>query len=265
MKGAGIDMWKDLYAYRELLKTSVQKELRGKYKASFLGILWSYINPLLQILVYAIVFPYLMRGNTGDNYLIYICAGVIPWIFFSSVLTTCVSIIRGNSNLIKKVYFPRVILPISVSISAFINFLISCCIILVFAIFQGVGISWHIVFVPLIGCIQLVFSLGIGLVLSAADVYAQDLQYIITFVLNLAFYGSPIVYQINMFSTTSFLMTAIKINPITMFLECYRDAFLYHICPSLNTVVVLLIEAMGVFYIGYYIFKKLEKGFAEEL
>ena len=85
-------MFKELYQYRELLKTNVKKEIRGKYKASVLGVFWSFINPLLQVLVYAIVFPYMLR-DTGDNYIIYLITGIIPWTFFSTALTSCVGCI----------------------------------------------------------------------------------------------------------------------------------------------------------------------------
>lgn len=124
-------MISELYQYRELLKTSIKKEIRGKYKASFLGVLWSFINPLLQVLVYAIVFPYMMR-DTGDDYIIYLVTGILPWTFFQTVINECVISVKKNSGIIKKVYFPRVILPLSSAISGLINFFISCLIILFF-------------------------------------------------------------------------------------------------------------------------------------
>ena len=89
-------MFKEIYKYRELLKTNIRKEIRGKYKGSFLGVLWSFINPLLQVIVYAIVFPYLMRG-TGDDYLVYLATGIIPWTFFQMTLVSCVGSIKANS------------------------------------------------------------------------------------------------------------------------------------------------------------------------
>ena len=125
---------KNLYNYRELLKSNVKKEIRGKYKGSFLGVLWSFINPLLQVLVYAIVFPYIMRVKT-DNYLVFLIIGIIPWTFFTTALNQGMITVRMNGGIIKKVYFPREILPISVATSSLVNFLISCIIILLFCIF----------------------------------------------------------------------------------------------------------------------------------
>lgn len=125
-------IFKDLYKYRELLKTNTKKEIRGKYKASVLGVLWSFINPLLQVLVYAIVFPFIMRGAGTDNYIVYLITGIIPWTFFTNVVSGGTPCIKYNAGIIKKVYFPREILPISLCLSALINFGISCIIILIF-------------------------------------------------------------------------------------------------------------------------------------
>ena len=135
-------MFGELYQYRELLKTSVKKEIRGKYKASFLGVLWSFINPLLQVLVYAIVFPYMMK-DTGDDYIIYLVTGIIPWTFFQTVINECVISVKKNAGIIKKVYFPREILPLSSAISGLINFLISCIIIVVFCICFRIACHWN--------------------------------------------------------------------------------------------------------------------------
>ena len=124
----------NLKQYSELLKTNVKKEIRGKYKGSFLGILWSFLNPLLMVAVYAIVFPYIMRIKT-DNYLQFLICGVIPWNFFTVAINQGIISVRTNAGIIKKVYFPREILPISVAASGLVNFFISSLIILVFCFF----------------------------------------------------------------------------------------------------------------------------------
>lgn len=256
-------MFKDLYNYRELLKTNVKKDIRGKYKASFLGVLWSFINPLLQVLVYAIVFPYLLRATT-DNYIVYLVTGIIPWTYFQTVLMTCVSCIKSNAGIIKKVYFPKVILPVSAMLSGLVNFLISCIIILVFSLIWQTGISWHIVFVPLIAVIEGLFALGLGLIGAACDAYLQDLEYIINFLVQLLFYGTPIVYDLNQFSGQSLLFRLVELNPMTKIMNAYRDVFLYHQVPSMRSLGVVAVISILLDILGYAIFKKLEKGFAEQ-
>lgn len=256
-------MFHELYMYRELLKTNIKKEIRGKYKASFLGVLWSFVNPLLQVLVYAIVFPYMLR-NTGDDYIIYLVTGIIPWTYFQTVVNECVTCIKANAGIIKKVYFPREILPLSVAISGLINFFISCIIVLVFCLIWQVGFSWHLIFVPLLALAEGMLALGIGMALGAMDAYVQDLEYIVNFILMMAFYGTPIVYQLNAFSGNSLLYQLITINPMTRIMNGYRGAFLYHTAPGLREMLILFGIAILVLCIGYLIFKKLEKGFAEQ-
>ena len=178
-----MQVFKNIYDYRELLKTNIKKDIRGKYKGSFLGVLWSFLNPLLQVVVYYIVFPYLMRGATIPNYIVYLVTGIIPWTFFATVVTTGTTCIKTNQGIIKKVYFPREILVISQVLSGLINFFISCIIVVLFCLAFGVGISIHILIIPVIAIIQSILCMGIVFILSSVDVYIQDLEYIVTFII----------------------------------------------------------------------------------
>lgn len=256
---------REIYNYRELLKTNVKKDIRGKYKGSFLGILWSFLNPLLQVVVYAIVFPYLMRGAGIDNYVVYLVTGIIPWNYFSVVITTGTTTIKNNEGIIKKVYFPREILLISPVLSGLINFFISCIIVVLFCLAFNVGVSVHLIMVPFIAIIQAILSLGIILITSSINVYVQDLEYIVSFILNMLFYGTPIVYALSQFSSAGILASLIQLNPMTTIIDAYRDAFLYHVWPDFGALGLILIFSLVVLVIGYLIFKKLEKGFAEQL
>ena len=255
-------MFKNLYQYRELLKTNVQKEIRGKYKGSFLGILWSFLNPLLMVLVYAIVFPYIMRTNI-DNYLVYLITGVIPWNFFTTCITTGCNCVWMNGGIIKKVYFPREILPISVVVAGLINFLISCVIILLFVLFSGIGFSIQLLWLPLIAIIQTILSLGLLFILSAINVYIRDIEYIVGFFLNLLFYATPILYTVDMFPPK--FQWILYLNPMTHLVDAYRDIFYYKVVPEISSLVFITIFSLLVLGIGYFIFRKLEKGFAEEV
>lgn len=257
-----MDIFKNLYNYRELLKSNVKKEIRGKYKGSFLGVLWSFINPLLQVAVYAIVFPYIMRIQT-DNYLQYLIIGIIPWTFFITVINQGMIAVRMNAGIIKKVYFPREILPISVAISGLVNFFISCLIILLFCLIGGIGISWHLILLPLIALIQFVLVLGIVFALSAINIYIKDTEYLVAFIINMLFYATPILYQTSMFPQK--IRWLLHLNPMTGIIESYRNIFMYHVLPSLSTLGYIGIVSLILLIIGYMIFRKLEKGFAEEV
>ena len=148
-----MNIFQKIYKYRELLKTNVKKEIRGRYKNSFLGILWSFLNPLLQLAVYSVIFGALLAG--GDKtYHIYICVALIPWTYFTTTISQAAFTIIGNGDIIKKVYFPREILPISVVTSGAVNFLISTIIILAFVLGAGLGLTKYIILYPFVLLIQ---------------------------------------------------------------------------------------------------------------
>lgn len=257
-----MNLIKNLYDYRELLKSNVKKEIRGKYKGSFLGVLWSFVNPLLTVLVYAIVFPYIMRVKT-ENYLIFLIIGVIPWTFFTTVITQGIVTVRVNEGIIKKVYFPREILPISVAVSGLVNFFISCIIILLFCIFGGVGITWHLILLPVIALLQFMLVLGITFAFSAINVYIKDIEYIVQFFINMLFYATPILYTTDLFPMK--YRWLLYLNPMTTIIESYRNIFMYHKLPDIASLGYVVLISTIIFIIGLLIFKKLEKGFAEQV
>lgn len=257
-----MNVFKNLYQYRELLKTNIKKEIRGKYKASFLGVLWSFVNPLLMVLVYAIVFPRILKMQEA-NYLIFIIVAVIPWNYFTTVMSQGTTTVLGNANIIKKVYFPREILPISVVTSGLVNFLISCIIIFIFIFASGMGLTFNILFLPLILVVQYMLSLGIVFMTSAINVYIRDAEYIINFLIMMTFYLTPILYSTTMFPEQ--YRWILNLNPMAHIITAYRDIFYYQQVPSLNNLFLVGLFSFILMVIGYKVFKKLERGFAEEL
>ncbi|MBO6145231.1 MAG: ABC transporter permease [Bacilli bacterium] len=256
-----MSMFKSLYQYRELLKSNIKKEIRGKYKGSFLGVLWSFINPLLMTLVYAIVFPFILRSGP-DHYVTYIVIGILPWNFFTTVISQGTFTILGNAGIIKKVYFPREILPISVATSGLVNFLISLPIIFIFLFFSGIGYSWYILLLPIVILTQYILSLAIIFITSAINVYIRDAEYIINFFIQMLFYATPILYSSDLFGKKAWLL---KLNPMTTIINSYRDILYSGIMPDMETLVFVLIFSVLFLILGIMIFKKLEKGFAEEV
>ncbi len=255
-------MFKELYQYRQLIKSTVKKEIRGKYKGSFLGVLWSFVNPLLQVLVYAIVFPLILR-STQDNYVTFLIIGILPWTWFTTSISGGTSCILNNAGIIKKVYFPREILPLSIVCSGMVNFLISCIIILIFVIASGIGLSYTLIFLPIVVVIQFIFSLGILLITSSIDIYIRDAEYIINFFINMLFYATPILYDASILPEK--FRWIIKLNPMAMIIDGYRSIFYSKTIPNFVTLGLLFIVSMLVLAGGYAIFKKLERGFAEEV
>ncbi len=257
-----MNFFRSLYEYRELLKTSISKDVRGKYKNSVLGVIWSFLNPLLQIAVYAIVFPLIMRSNL-PNYTVFLCCGLIPWNFFSTATSRTSFTMIENGNIIKKVYFPREILPLSVVTSEAINFIISTIIILVFVLAYGMGLSKYIIFYPLILLVQYFLLIGISFIVSSVTVYFRDLQHFIGIALQLLFYATPIVYAPD--SIPQNFQWILQFNPMTYIINGYRDIFYYQQMPDFASLGLVLLISIALTIVGYLIFKKLQKRFAEEM
>ena len=257
-----MEIFKNLYQYRELLKTNVKKEIRGRYKNSILGVLWSFLNPLLQLAVYALIFPLILK-NDIPYYTIFVCVGLIPWTFFTTTVNQAAFTIIANGNIIKKVYFPREILPISVVTSNAVNFVISTIIILAFVIIYGLGVTPYILLYPFILLIQYILLLGISFILSSITVYFRDLEHIIGIILMVMFYATPIVYSLDTLPEP--FVTIMQLNPMAHIIEGYRSIFYYQTMPNMNNLLILLALSIILLVIGYFIFKKLQYGFAEEL
>mgnify|MGYP002552359555 CR=1 FL=1 len=254
--------FKSLYEYRELLKTSISKDVRGKYKNSVLGILWSFLNPLLQIAVYAIVFPLIMKSNL-PNYTVFLCCGLIPWNFFSAAISRTSFTMIENGNIIKKVYFPREVLPISVVTSEAINFIISTIIILAFVLGYGMGLSKFLIFYPLVLLVQYILLIGISFIVSSVTVYFRDLQHFIGIALQLLFYATPIVYATNIIPES--YQWILRLNPMTFIIDGYRSIFYYQQQPDFISLGITLLVSLILCVVGYLLFSKLQKRFAEEL
>ena len=257
-----MNVFKEIYNYRELLKTNIKKEIRGKYKGSWLGVLWTFLNPLLMLAVYAFVFPFILRVNV-DNYTIFMIVALIPWNFFTTAIQSGTGSVVANGNILKKVYFPREIIPISITTSQSVNFLITCIIMAVFIIFSGVGFSAHVLLFPLLVLIQYILILGLTFILSALTVFVRDIDHFVSVILMLGFYATPIVYQGEMLPKK--FQIFLKLNPMAQLVEAYRSILYYHRMPDMTMLIIWGLGSVAILVIGYLIFKKLEKSFVEEL
>ena len=262
-----MNIFQKIYNYRELLKTNVKKEIRGRYKNSILGVMWSFLNPLLQLLVYSVIFGALLTGGSDSyyqqTYYIYVCVALIPWTYFTTAVTQSAFTVIGNGDIIKKVYFPREILPISIVTSEAVTFLISTLIIIGFVVFGGIGISKYIIFYPLVLLAQYLLLIAISFIVSSISVYVRDLQHLIGVVLQLLFYATPIVYAAEAIPDNFKWM--LNINPMTYVINAYRDIFYNQTMIDVVPLLILIAVSIVACIIGYLIFNKLQKGFAEQL
>lgn len=260
--GEIMKIFKELYNYREFLKTSIKKEFRGKYKKSFLGVLWSFLNPLFQLLIYALVFPFILKSEV-DNYIVFLIVALMPWNFFNMTILQSAASIVTNGGIIKKVYFPREILPISTATSNLLNFLITGIIVFAALLISGVGIGPSIIVLPIIVLIQYILQLGLAFIFSSITVYVRDVEYLLNVFMMLMFYLCPIVYSSDMIPSK--LLPLFKLNPMFHIIGYYRSILYYKEFPNMLNVFLLFIACVGIMIVGYLIFKKCKKRFAEEL
>ena len=255
-------LFNEIYKYREFLKTSIKKDFRGKYKKSILGVLWSFLNPLFQLLIYALVFPFILK-NDVDNYIIFLIVALMPWNFFNMTILQSAACIVSNGGIIKKVFFPREILPISTTTSNLLNFLITCIIVFASLFISGIGIGSSIIFLPLIILIQYIFQLGLSFIFSSITVYIRDVEYLLNIFMMLMFYMCPIVYSADIIPDK--FLPLFKLNPMFHIIEYYRQILYYKQNPNIASLLWLLGICIIILVLGLMVFKKLEKRFAEEL
>jgi len=260
-------MFKDIravYLYREMLINTVRRELRSRYKGSVLGFLWTFINPLLNLVIYTLVFSVIMRAEVPKySFSIYLFTGLLPWLFFSSSVQQSTALFHNNSNLIKKIYFPRLVLPVSLVTTNLVNLLLSSIILLLALLVERVVFSLAILYLPLLLLILTVFVLAVSLLLSSMTVYFRDLEHITSILTMAWFYLTPIVYTTEMVPARFYRL--FSANPLMPLFTAFKDVILYAKAPDLAGLAYVSLIALLLLIIGYLVFDRLQKRFAEEL
>ncbi|MEX1029323.1 MAG: ABC transporter permease [Paenibacillaceae bacterium] len=253
---------KAIFNYREMLVSIVRRDLRSRYKGSILGFLWTFVNPLMQLIVYSIVFPYILKMDQ-ENYPMFLFIALLPWIFFvSSLQGTTTSIVAGG-NLVKKIYFPRIILPLAVVCTNLMNYIYGLVIIFSALLLTGVDLTLNVFWLPLILLIELIFILGLGLIFSALYVKFRDLEHIVGNVTFILLYLTPIVFPITIFPEK--MAEVLGYNPMVPIINSFRDILLNGKQPEWGSLSYSMIVGVCVMVVGVIVFKKCEKTFAEEL
>ncbi len=264
-----MNSFKELWDYRQMIVSLVKKDLTTRYKGSILGFLWTFINPLFQLLIYTIVFSYLLPGGGDiDNFAMYLFVALIPWLFCSSSIQQGSMSVIINAGLVQKVYFPRIVLPISAVTSNFVNMLLSFIVVFVALLVTGTVLTPFAFLLPIIMVIEYFFVMGIAILVSAATVYLRDLEHVLSIFVMGWFYLAPIVYSTQIFAGRNVPAWALAIiygNPITGIVNGYRDVLLYGRMPDFAAMIPAFICIALFLVIGVLVFNKLQKRFAEEL
>lgn len=258
-----IGLFKELYEYRFMVYSLIWRDLRGRYKGSLLGFLWNFVLPLMQILVYILVFTIIFRQNI-EHYYVYIIVGMVPWFMISDSLNYGSGSVVDNSQLITKIYFPRSVIPVSIILSKFVNFLISMIFVFLLLIIGGHGVDIAILTTPLAMICLLFFSLGLAMILAAANVYMRDVQYMVSVVLMMLIWMTPIMY-VRGYVDNEFFQLILSINPFTYLIEFFQDTLYWKIVPAIDTILIVVSESLVMLFLGAYIYNKLSVNFAEVL
>ncbi len=254
----GLAMFRALWAYRGFVWSSVMREFHGKYRESLLGAFWSVANPLTMIVIYTVIFGQLM-GNTlaGHEktpyaFSIYLCSGVITWNLFSEILGRLNNVFLDNGNLIKKANFPRICLPVIVTLSALINFGILMAIYVTFLVVIGHWPGWSLLaFVPLL-VLQILFAIGLGVFLGTLNVFFRDVGQFTGVVLQFWFWLTPIVYTWP--SLPEKARAVLQFNPMKPLMQGYQQIFLDKQIPAFQGIVPLAIITVVFLFLGAYFF-----------
>ena len=254
---------KELYNYREMIASLIKRDLRGKYKASVLGFLWTFLIPLLQLVIYTFVFSTILKSDI-ENFYIFLIVGLFPWNFFNECASSGASCVVNQENLIKKIYFPRLVLPVSYVTSAFINMLLTFIVVFAVLIFSGFGLNaMALLYLPLVMLIEFILSLGLCMLTSALTVYFRDLEYIMGIILMAWIYLTPVFYQMDIVPEEYHII--FSINPMTPIIVAYQQILYYKQIPEVTNLLHAAGLGIVVLLIGYLVFEKIQRHFVEEL
>lgn len=263
----------ELTRYRELVKNLVLRDLKARYKNSVLGFLWSLLNPLLTMIVFTVVFTFMMPNNRIAKFPVFVLCALLPWNFFQTALMGCVNSIVDNAALVKKVYFPREALPLSAVLSNFVNFLLALSVLFAMLFLFRISLTQWALWLPFVMAIQLIFTLGLGLLLATLNVFYRDTGVIMNVILQAWFFLTPVFYPIDILPTQRHVVglnlnihrLTYILNPMASIVSSYRVVLYHGAPPALNFMMRTFATAVAVLALGSFIFSRYSPAFGEEV
>jgi lipopolysaccharide transport system permease protein len=258
-----IRILRELWKFRVLVYALVGRHLNARYRGSLLGFLWSFLNPLCLIAVYSLVFKYYIRFEEVEHYTIFMFTGLLPWIWFSSGIIESTSSISSGGSLITKAIFPAHILPVVSVITNLVHFILALPLLFIIMLYTGIMPNYAFLSLPLIILLQLLFMIGISLILSSLNVYYRDIQHILGNFITLWFFLCPIIYPAS--TVPERFQISLTLNPMARIIQLYHEALLEGIFPSLKDVAILFAVGLGILLLGCYVFNAYRDQFAESV
>jgi lipopolysaccharide transport system permease protein len=260
-----IEQLRTLFRYRLLIHSLVGRELKARYRGSILGFFWSFINPLLQLLTYALVFGVILPGQRPpaiEPYLLFFFCGILPWTWFQSSLAEASGVLIAGGNLIKKVLFPAEVLPVVTVLANLAHFVLGLPALLVFLVVYQRLTPWALL-LPLPMLVQLVLTVGLALFVSALTVHFRDIQSILTHVLHLWFFATPILYYYG--ELGGWVRQVLRFNPMTHVLVSYQQILFHGRFDHWRGLSLALVVGVAAFAGGAFLFDRLRDTLAEEV
>ena len=262
----------ELLRYRELVRNLVIRDLKARYKNSVLGFLWSLLNPLLMMLVFTVVFTVMLPSNV-PNYPVFVLCALLPWNWFAGSLNGGINSVVGNANLVKKVYFPREALPLSVVLAQGVNFLLALPALFAMMLVFRIPFTAWLLLLPVVMLVQLVFSLGIALFVAALNVFFRDTGVIMEVLLQAWFFLTPVVYDIMVLPESKLILghdvdvrrAAFILNPMASIIANYRVILYWGSPPAFDFLIRTVVTSLVILVVGYWFFIRVAGRFGEEI
>jgi len=253
--------WRELWAYRELLWVLTLRDIKVRYKQTVLGAGWAILRPFITMVIFSVVFGQLAKmPSDGYPYPVFVYAALLPWTFFAAAIGTSGGSLVGSSHLVSKVYFPRLIIPLSSVGAGLVDLLISTGILLLMMLYYGVGWSWNLLAAPLLLLFVIFTALGVGTLLSALTVAYRDFTHLTPFMVQIWMYITPVIFPVSLVPER--WQWLLYINPMTGLIEGFRSAFLGK--PfDMSGLGISFAIAVAIFLIGVAYFEKVERRFAD--
>jgi lipopolysaccharide transport system permease protein len=261
-------LFNTIWRYRSFITTSIVNEFKIRFARSKLGGLWMILQPLSQVLIYALILSTVMGAklptiNNRYAYALYLMSGTLAWTFFNEIVTRCLTLFVDKANLIKKMQFPRLTLPVVVIGSALLNNLMLLIAILVIFSLLGHYPTSSFVWLPILTLANAILAVGIGLILGVFNVFMRDLTHIMPILLQLLFWATPIVYPITIIP--EHLRHYLYYNPLYPLVESYQNLFLYDKAPEMFNLVVVSSVALIILFLGVFVFRRASPEMADVL
>ncbi len=263
----------EVWRYRELIGNLVIRDLKVRYKNSLFGVAWSWLNPLLMMLVYTVFFTVLWGNDRIEHYPVFVLSGLLPWSFFTESIIQATGSIANNAHLVKRVYFPREVLPITVTLSSLVNFLIALPVFFALALLQGIRLSWWALLLPVPVLVQLVLILGLAFLLATVNVFYRDTQHILGVLIQALFFLTPVFYSATDVPQQVLLHGLMLyprrwlywVNPMASIISSYRDLLYFGAPTAWDFLTRTALTALVIFILGYLVFLHYSPRFGEEV